>query len=437
MKLAPPMSPKFRIAMRFSNSSQAAKSVISRHKACLIAFAGSLLSLYAAVVAYFYLNSSDDVEVDDESLLCQPLNVPDDENKFVAYLAMTNEVVFSDDACFLMGLHNVATLPSYRGSASVDMPLFGVSRSVSKRFGDIVDGLYECGEYEKAVLAICDHYSFASSCRDNASTAVEEMIGCELCTMTYWKIVKIATTPDVSDALLAEVARIVRERPDYKSIFGKTLKREYSYFIKPQFCRLDDTAIDLFQETESWLRRVAGDWCGAVAARILINTPGYDRFSYKRKSSLQLIATAMHEADIQGLDYSLEVADTDVFEPNWLGRKEWAQLCNSLFEFLRKRLRYDAMSARFSRIIVALQRYARKHEGEYPESLGELVPEFLDAVPKDPFDESSEIKYDRGRRIVWSVGENGECATPPVDCSKRRTHEFHKWASRVDGKPWK
>lgn len=57
-----------------------------------------------------------------------------------------------------------------------------------------------------------------------------------------------------------------------------------------------------------------------------------------------------------------------------------------------------------ARILIALRRYERRN-GHLPEKLDELVPEFIEEVPRDPFDGQS-LRYSRERRILWAVGEN-------------------------------
>ena len=56
------------------------------------------------------------------------------------------------------------------------------------------------------------------------------------------------------------------------------------------------------------------------------------------------------------------------------------------------------------RLLIACQRYERRN-GRLPAKLDELAPEFIEAVPKDPFD-GQPLRYSAERRIVWSVGKN-------------------------------
>jgi hypothetical protein len=57
---------------------------------------------------------------------------------------------------------------------------------------------------------------------------------------------------------------------------------------------------------------------------------------------------------------------------------------------------------RATRTLLAALAYERTH-GRLPLKLDDLVPDFLNEVPADPFDENP-IRYSRERRILYSVG---------------------------------
>ena len=60
-----------------------------------------------------------------------------------------------------------------------------------------------------------------------------------------------------------------------------------------------------------------------------------------------------------------------------------------------------------ARVGLAVQRY-RLATGNLPDALADLVPAYLDAVPKDPFD-GKELKYKKLETgfVVYSIGEDG------------------------------
>ena len=73
------------------------------------------------------------------------------------------------------------------------------------------------------------------------------------------------------------------------------------------------------------------------------------------------------------------------------------------------RQRDDARHAALD-VALASQQYQRIH-GEFPESIEQLVPKFLDSIPIDPMDAASTpLRYRResdGTAVVWSVGIDG------------------------------
>ena len=71
------------------------------------------------------------------------------------------------------------------------------------------------------------------------------------------------------------------------------------------------------------------------------------------------------------------------------------------YHYIRRALE----ALRTTQLMVALVIYEEKH-GELPIELGELVPSILPAVPLDPVD-GRPLRFDRERRVVWAVGENG------------------------------
>src|SRR5204863_3028915 len=66
---------------------------------------------------------------------------------------------------------------------------------------------------------------------------------------------------------------------------------------------------------------------------------------------------------------------------------------------------------RLAATALALRLYAVEHGGKYPQSLDELVPKYLPAVPIDPFASGGKpLRYsadDAPAPIVYSVSENG------------------------------
>ena len=67
---------------------------------------------------------------------------------------------------------------------------------------------------------------------------------------------------------------------------------------------------------------------------------------------------------------------------------------------------------------LAIERY-RLAKGDLPEKLGDLVPAYLDAIPRDPFD-NKPLRYKKLARgyVVYSIGEDGEDNGGEEECHK-------------------
>ena len=65
--------------------------------------------------------------------------------------------------------------------------------------------------------------------------------------------------------------------------------------------------------------------------------------------------------------------------------------------------KFDGMLAG-ARLVVACHRFERE-KGRFPETLQELVPQYLAEVPRDPFD-GAPFRYSKEKGLAWSVGKN-------------------------------
>ncbi|NLE56726.1 MAG: hypothetical protein GX616_00080 [Planctomycetes bacterium] len=96
-----------------------------------------------------------------------------------------------------------------------------------------------------------------------------------------------------------------------------------------------------------------------------------------------------------------------------------------------------------TRLIVACRRYELDH-GELPPTLDALVPDYLDAVPVDPFD-GKPFRYVRDRAIVYSIGKDlvdaGGSETPAIgwnpDGANEQPWETEDAVFYIHGRPEK
>jgi len=88
---------------------------------------------------------------------------------------------------------------------------------------------------------------------------------------------------------------------------------------------------------------------------------------------------------------------------NAIGEILVPMLAPAMEGFQSAKCRID-LSVSITRLLLALKAY-KTDTGELPLSLDELVPDYVDAVPQDPFD-GRPIRYSREDKILYSVGED-------------------------------
>ena len=65
-------------------------------------------------------------------------------------------------------------------------------------------------------------------------------------------------------------------------------------------------------------------------------------------------------------------------------------------------VRFHRLMILKSKVLLALRCYQKRH-GRLPGALEDLVPEYIEKVPVDPYDDMP-LRYDPLRKIIYSVG---------------------------------
>jgi hypothetical protein len=89
--------------------------------------------------------------------------------------------------------------------------------------------------------------------------------------------------------------------------------------------------------------------------------------------------------------------------PNAIGRLLLDLLEPAIGRILETRCKLEAMASGTG-LVVACQRFARER-GRWPAELSELVPDYLEAVPRDPYDGAG-FRYSAEKGLAWAVGRN-------------------------------
>jgi hypothetical protein len=103
-------------------------------------------------------------------------------------------------------------------------------------------------------------------------------------------------------------------------------------------------------------------------------------------------------------DYK-EISERLATPDNPLGEAMYRMLMPSFERFLRIYCR-GQFQVRALRAMFAMKAY-HAEQGRLPESLEALVPDYLDEVPRDPFD-GKQLRYSREKKIIYTVGKDGK-----------------------------
>ena len=91
---------------------------------------------------------------------------------------------------------------------------------------------------------------------------------------------------------------------------------------------------------------------------------------------------------------------------SWLnyGGETWHRNLTAGLSLLTAKRWGSDFTVRSTSVLLALRAYHIDH-GRLPQHLDALVPDYLDAVPRDPWD-GKPLRYSAARRQIWAVGDD-------------------------------
>ena len=410
----------------------------------LLSLAGLWLLACVALSAYLYLAMPKSPIVDDSDLRLVESAVSDDENAYVAFLAVTNlldcssedksilsaystycggqskpfrfwredgtpetcraevDRILTERAEGLKGLHQAFLRSKYRLIPDADglcFPPVSAMTLAHRLLQAQADRARESGDFATAVTAGRDGLLFATLCRDNALTFVEWLVGSGMGAISCRSMVRLANEDGVSDELLTTVAELLKDDFDENALFEQTVKREYVNFS----C----WALDKTSGSISVYELPTGLCTACPCAPSIVRVPGLVRFAYNKEMTRQDLVNVFR-AGLAGCDADeLVPQPRSIFQPNFAGRI-LALTVTPAFKDIRDNLKRTLFVLRATRTAVAIRRYGRANGGAVPTDLSALVPTCLAEVPRDPFAPDRVLGYDAVARRVWTVGPDGD-----------------------------
>ena len=513
-------------------------------------------ALAALPTAYFYIGGIEwgDWTIPDEAeLRLEKVNVPDNDNAYVALMALTNlcnvaedgydsteisdkrfvnyygnpfftdgdndereewaaarhdpssprraEKILADNAKFFEAFRAVLSLKGYLADFDEEVhsiwpneefkPFMSVFSSV-KPFVDFAQLVrlkaqvaLECGDSEAAVAAISDIHAFGQMVATNCGCVcfgdiyggyIEWLVGNLIKGIAYKKMSDAIAMGKATDEMFeafnkmvdedeavvaANRKRVIKAEFTHRAKCVDWYSRSYSTDLILCVIGFDEHDVNIstryefnpfFGRQNTWSDRIAMFKIRAkiVVGLALLHWPGCRGYNLHRRETLFRIAetarTAIAGKELRGgsAGYSsppFSPGDVAPFSNNAFGSflvDGMCYLCNSIGSFASE----HSLSRTRIRLVLAAERWRRAHGGKNPPTLDALVPEYLAAVPKDPWDKAGgPIKYDAALGVVWSVGKDGKYDYRKVN--KDRTSvskspedkDTQTYAFRLDAKP--
>lgn len=255
---------------------------------------------------------------------------------------------------------------------------------------------------------------------DNAESMIHYLVGVAIASEGFEQILVLAADPAVPAADLRALAAGLDQLGPYDAGLVRALKMEalHAADLVAGFAsgRIDWIGLLMFGDVERDFRK------RLLAA--VMRSPYFFR--------PQATLLAVREKYRQAIrDAALTYAQADVADEPWFDQSALQLLRpNSIGEFFRRvvvvparrtletKCRAESLLAG-AKLVVACHRFERER-GRFPKTLAELLPDYLGAVPRDPYD-GAPFRHSAEQGQVWSVGKNltDEGGSTQVPCSNK------------------
>ena len=254
------------------------------------------------------------------------------------------------------------------------------------------------GRFADAVDDLVVGMRFGDLVQKNASSLITYLVGTAIFGMSAESAMELARDPAAPPETLAQLAAELERAGPFDGGLNEALKAEHRVTVNvvDDLCaKRDQMAATLGFKTNRW-------------ATWFLTTP----YSFKPNQTKRDMA-AGHRIMIA--DAGRIYADMERYDVAEKEGGRWAELLpNAIGDYLclllmpsdsivEMRCRTDGILVG-AKLAMACNRFARD-KGRWPETLTELVPEYLGEVPRDPYD-GAPFRYSAEKGLVWAVGKN-------------------------------
>ena len=410
-------------------------------------------------------------EISDKTFVSQykdPFFSEGDEESFAEWTAIRSAPsspkratrILTDNEEFLKGLRAALLLKGY---AEVDKRMEDAKRKVEGwspwtsrlplykpfiEFSQLValraQVALERGDVKSAVPAIGEIHALGQLLKVNNEALVVWLVGASIEKISFRKMCDVVAMGKATDENIERFSKMVAvSEANAPMAWERGLKAESMRHLEgvEWICNLK-SADEMWREVYC---AKSGELSGdhrpppPLLYRLIFGWPGLFRFAFHRREMLYRQAM-LDRAMLAGDDYLMEMILGEMprnpLRPNFFGNVE------AVGPILSPYVKADRLDRLRPRLVLATEKWRRVHSGENPPTLDALVPDYLAAVPRDPWSKSGEpIKYDAALGVAWSVGKDGKYDYRKVAKERAAGNkasvdaDTQKYAFRLDGKP--
>ena len=254
------------------------------------------------------------------------------------------------------------------------------------------------GRFAEAADDLAVGLRFGNLIQKDASSLITYLVGVAIFSSSAESALELARDPAAPPETLAQLAAELERAGPFDGGLREALKAEHRVTVNvvDDLCaKRDQMAATLGFKTNRW-----ATWFLTTSYSFKPNQTKRDMAAGHR---IMIADAGRIYADMERYDVAeKEGGRWAELLPNAIGD----YLCMLLMpseKILETRCRTDGVLAG-AKLVVACNRFARD-KGRFPETLAELVPEYLSEVPRDPYD-GEPFRYAAEKGLVWAVGKN-------------------------------
>lgn len=288
------------------------------------------------------------------------------------------------------------------------MPYLAVWRSMARMYAIKADYHFREGQPGKAIEALGDMMRFASLCGAEPASRIQYRMSLALREIALFRARDMIRSGGFENRHLLRVIELLRDHEPSTREFVIALQTEYEIFG------------NLFEDMAAGNIPMDGgspimSFLGRFGARFFIHP---NRTKRDMAMFVQEIIDQVDQPYAQ-----MELTCPGEWSAPYLriaGSNDWRAMLRTpnlagsilvgmsipLSRSIVLRKKKARVFHRATKLLAALHVFKNEH-GRFPETLDELVPDILPAVPMDPYD-GEPFRYSHEKGIVYSVGENLE-----------------------------